>query len=213
MRFSTTLSSATSFSPSSSPLSTPSSSSSLPSVHQDLVTQYQTQNQEIIKANVRLKEKITFLEAVISKLQDENMQIRREQLRQQNLSDSSHTSDSGEIDQVQQRMANKKKKTKRKMAAIKSSSSSSNSSSRSNSNSSMRIGKRHFEANDSSSLFVVELTKKEVPKIESNDTTDNAAATRKTRRSTRKPVSYTLPSIRSKLRKGDPFTFGNTITE
>ncbi|KAI7903872.1 uncharacterized protein BX663DRAFT_505520 [Cokeromyces recurvatus] len=109
----------------------------------ELLTKYQAQNSEIIKYNIRLNEKINHLEKIISRLQQENIQLRMSKVSTKKAKVNSKPN---------------KKERKQKMSSLVS-----------------------FEQNET---YV-----------------------RKTRQ--HKPINYTLPNTKCKLRKGDPFTFGN----
>ncbi|KAI8374843.1 hypothetical protein BD560DRAFT_393396 [Blakeslea trispora] len=109
-----------------------------------LLAKYQEQNTEIIRNNIKLNERIVILENVISQLQQENLQLRMDNIRKK------------------RQIIPKKPKPKK-------------------------------------------LEPKPVIPIAS----EPVVLSHK-RSCTTRPISYVLPSTKSKLRKGDPFTFGNS---
>lgn len=117
---------------------------------------YKEQNNEIIRQNVKLHERINILEGIIGDLQRENIE-----------------------NCIKKSKATKKKKKRRRPVRklIKPS---------------KTILPRKKEPRKKESIVVAEKLKDIFH----------------TRRST-KAVNYVLPSTKSKLRKGDPFTFGN----
>ncbi|OBZ83107.1 hypothetical protein A0J61_08842 [Choanephora cucurbitarum] len=120
-----------------------------------LLAKYQEQNAEIIRNNIKLNERIAILESVISQLQQENLQLRMENIR---------------------------KNRKKKYAAL-----------------------MHPKAPKSKSNLKSKT--KDTPVIPTSS--EQPVVLSQKRSCTTKPISYVLPSTKSKLRKGDPFTFGN----
>ncbi|KAI8637986.1 hypothetical protein BD408DRAFT_423615, partial [Parasitella parasitica] len=57
----------------------------IPTTGSSLLTKYHEQNVDIIKTNIRLNERISMLESVVTQLQQENIQLRMDKVKKSKL--------------------------------------------------------------------------------------------------------------------------------
>lgn len=145
----------------------------------ELILKYQEQNAEITRTNARLNERIAILENVIYELQQDNLQLRI-------------------ANAVKQRM--KKKGIVRKKSNI-------------TTISEKRKGDTAIEKQPTTPLPPHPPQPPHPPllqqELKQEQEESSKTTTTKKRSCSSKPINYILPSTRCKLRKGDPFTFGN----
>lgn len=116
----------------------------------NLLQKYQEQNSEIIKNNVKLNERIAFLEKLVSQLQQENLELRIHHCRRNY----------------------KKKKPRNKKSKV-----------------------------------VVSISSTSKDETTTTKIANDTPSCRSSCRTTKSVVNYAAPSLKAKLRKGDPHTF------
>ena len=147
----------------------------IPPAGSNPLIEYRKQNEEVVKANARLNERIATLEILVSQLQQENLQLR--------------------ID--------KAKKSKRRKKAIPRKRTFNAANQPQPPHTSSHLAQQENIPTDSTSNNSNNNNSKE-PVVD-----DLIITTHSKRSCSSKPISYVLPSTKCKLRKGDPYTFGN----
>jgi hypothetical protein len=146
----------------------------------ELVQMYQEQNSEIIRNNIKLNERIAILESIISQLQQENLQ-----LRINNVKKTRHKRSNNKIIKIPTKVKTSKKNVTDSPTTP-------------------------IPDTTQSTSNIEDNTKETISHSEHTKMSNNASIITTHKRScSSKPINYSLPSTKSKLRKGDPFTFGN----
>jgi hypothetical protein len=137
----------------------------------ELLIKYQEQNSEVIRNNIRLNERIAILESIISQLQQENLQLRINNVRK------TRNKRNTKVIKIPAKAETSKKATDPPTTPIPDTNNENN----------LKETINHSNHTDNSNTMIIPHK----------------------RSCSSKPINYSLPSTKSKLRKGDPFTFGN----